>query len=74
MLEQHPVYYHAGTNTWNVFRYEDVKRVLTDYALFSSVRERTLVNVGAGTKEGTFVNAHQNVDHFAHHKVTHLTV
>lgn len=54
MLEQHPVYYHAGTNTGNVFRYEDVKRVLTDYALFSSVRERTLVNVGAGTKEGTF--------------------
>ncbi|MDR5002752.1 cytochrome P450 [Brevibacillus parabrevis] len=54
MLAEQPVFYHAGTNTWNVFRYEDVKRVLTDYALFSSVRQRTLVNVGAGTKEGSF--------------------
>ncbi|NHN32753.1 cytochrome P450 [Paenibacillus agricola] len=54
MLEEHPVYYHAGTDTWNVFKYEDVKRVLTDYALFSSVRQRTLVSAGSGTEEGTF--------------------
>ncbi|WNC13848.1 cytochrome P450 [Brevibacillus brevis] len=53
MLEDEPVHYHAGTDTWNVFRYEDVKRVLSDYELFSSKRDRTVTAVGTGTEEGS---------------------
>jgi hypothetical protein len=52
MLEEEPIHYHAGTDTWNVFKYDDVKRMLTDYELFSNQRPRTIVNVGADTKEG----------------------
>jgi cytochrome P450 len=53
MLEEEPIHYHAGTDTWNVFKYDDVKRVLTDYELFSNQRPRTIINVGADTKEGS---------------------
>ncbi|KMN45210.1 cytochrome P450 [Bacillus sp. LK2] len=53
MLTEHPIYYHAGTDTWNVFKYEDVKRVLTDYELFSSKRYRSISQIGAGTEEGS---------------------
>lgn len=53
MLENDPVSYHEGTNTWNVFKYEDVKRVLSDYKHFSSVRERTTISVGTDSKEGS---------------------
>src|SRR5262245_30941790 len=31
-----PVSYHAQYETWHVFRYADVQRVLTEYATFSS--------------------------------------
>lgn len=53
MLENDPVSYHEGTDTWNVFKYEDVKRVLSDYKHFSSVRERTTISVGTDSKEGS---------------------
>lgn len=36
MRANHPVYHDESTGTWHVFRYEDVSRVLTDYAVFSS--------------------------------------
>jgi cytochrome P450 len=36
MREAHPVYYHPQYHFWQVFRYEDVQRVLSDYASFSS--------------------------------------
>jgi cytochrome P450 len=36
MRERYPVYYDAQTHHWNVFRYEDVQRVLSDYEMFSS--------------------------------------
>ena len=70
MLETEPIHYHPGTDTWNVFKYEDVKRVLTDYELFSSKRERTITNVGTGTEEGNFpdrLNIHDS-DPPAHRK------
>ncbi|NMM52592.1 cytochrome P450 [Paenibacillus aquistagni] len=51
-LEHAPISYHEASNTWNVFRYDDVKRVLSDYAFFSSVKERTTISVGADTEEG----------------------
>lgn len=51
-LNQEPVRYHKETDTWNVFRYADVKKVLSDYALFSSVRTRTTISVGADNEEG----------------------
>ncbi|MFE4893403.1 cytochrome P450 [Peribacillus butanolivorans] len=53
MLENDPVSYHEGTDTWNVFKYEDVKRVLSDYKHFTSVRERTTISVGTDSKEGS---------------------
>ncbi|KMY52648.1 cytochrome P450 [Bacillus sp. FJAT-27231] len=52
MLEMNPVSYHEGTNTWNVFKYEDVKRVISDYENFSSERTRTTIAVGADMKDG----------------------
>lgn len=51
-LLHEPVSYHPETNTWNVFRYDDVKRVLSDHEYFSSVRTRTIIDVGTNTKEG----------------------
>jgi len=40
MRENHPVYYDAEQDVWNVFLYDDVNRVLSDYRLFSSRRDR----------------------------------
>ncbi|MED0988182.1 cytochrome P450 [Bacillus paramycoides] len=40
MRDNHPVYYDAEQDVWNVFSYENVNRVLSDYRLFSSKRER----------------------------------
>ena len=36
MRESAPIAYTPGRNTWQVFRYADVQRVLTDYTSFSS--------------------------------------
>ena len=36
MRESHPVAFHAPQNTWYVFRYADVKAVMTDSARFSN--------------------------------------
>lgn len=51
-LDLEPISYHEATNTWNVFRYQDVKRVLSDYEYFSSVRMRTTISAGADNDEG----------------------
>lgn len=51
-LEHDPISYNEETNSWNVFRYEDVKRVLSDYEYFSSVRPRTTISVGADNEAG----------------------
>ncbi|MCM2998332.1 cytochrome P450 [Paenibacillus cellulositrophicus] len=51
-LEHDPISYNEETNSWNVFRYEDVKRVLSDYEYFSSVRARTTISVGADNEAG----------------------
>ncbi|WP_341282714.1 cytochrome P450 [Paenibacillus sp. FSL H8-0537] len=53
MLSEHPVYYHEGTDTWNVFRYDDVKQVLSKHEYFSSEGSRTTILVGAKNREGT---------------------
>ncbi|ULT54869.1 cytochrome P450 [Neobacillus drentensis] len=53
MLNNNPVYYHEGTDTWNVFRYDDVKMVLSNHEIFSSVGYRTTIGVGANNKEGS---------------------
>lgn len=36
MRAEHPVFHDPQTGHWHVFRYTDVSRVLTDYAVFSS--------------------------------------
>ncbi|MGM7724305.1 cytochrome P450 [Metabacillus sp. Hm71] len=51
MLHHHPVYYHEKTDTWNVFKYEDVKQVLSNYEVFSSEGSRTTIFVGANHKQ-----------------------
>ncbi|MGD6959518.1 cytochrome P450 [Rossellomorea aquimaris] len=51
MLYNHPVYYHEKTNTWNVFKHEDVKQVLSNYEYFSSEGHRTTIYVGADNKQ-----------------------
>ncbi len=35
MQETQPVYYHPEYNIWQVFRYKDVRQVLSDHAIFS---------------------------------------
>lgn len=52
-LEHEPISYNEATNTWNVFRYVDVKRVLSDYEHFSSERVRTTISVGADNEVGS---------------------
>ena len=37
MRGEAPAYYDPDRGTWNIFRYEDVHRVLSDYSTFSSV-------------------------------------
>lgn len=36
MRDSHPIHYYEPYRTWQVFRYNDVQRVLTDHAAFSS--------------------------------------
>src|SRR5438128_577801 len=36
MREKEPVHYDQQRNMWEVFRYDDVQRVLSDHASFSS--------------------------------------
>ncbi|KMP27925.1 cytochrome P450 [Bacillus wiedmannii] len=40
MRDNRPVHYDEEQDVWNVFLYDDVNRVLSDYRLFSSRRER----------------------------------
>ncbi len=40
MREQSPVFYDQSSGFWHVFRYQDVKRVLSDYSYFSSSQGR----------------------------------
>lgn len=51
MLHNTPVYFHEKTNTWNVFKYEDVKQVLSNYEFFSSEGVRTSIFVGDKNKK-----------------------
>ncbi|GAE07484.1 putative cytochrome P450 hydroxylase [Paenibacillus sp. JCM 10914] len=51
-LQHEPISYNEATDTWNAFRYQDVKRVLSDYEHFSNVRTRTTISVGADNDEG----------------------
>ncbi|ASK64013.1 cytochrome P450 [Virgibacillus phasianinus] len=53
MLTNNPIHFHEETNTWHVFKYEDVKQVLTNYEFFSSEGDRTSISVGANNEEGT---------------------
>ena len=61
MLGSEPAVYDEGTRTWNVFRHEEVKRVLSDYEHFSSERSRTTINVGVDTKEGSLGDSKINI-------------
>jgi cytochrome P450 len=40
MLENQPIYYNPDWGVWNIFRYADVARILSDYATFSSDETR----------------------------------
>ncbi|MFD2924061.1 cytochrome P450 [Halobacillus naozhouensis] len=57
MLHHNPVYFNEETNTWHVFKYEDVKEVLSNYEFFSSEGSRTTIPVGAKNKEGSIPDA-----------------
>lgn len=69
MLHHHPVYYHEKTDTWNVFKYEDVKQVLSNYDYFSSEGSRTSLFVGAkGNLEKHSLTNIINIDPPLHRK------
>ncbi|CRK84793.1 cytochrome P450 [Neobacillus massiliamazoniensis] len=42
MREKHPVYYDSKQGVWNVFLYEDAKRVISDKDAFSSKKSKEL--------------------------------
>ncbi len=45
MRESHPIYFDKENELWNVFRYEDTQRILTDPTTFSSeVVQRTMTD------------------------------
>ncbi len=46
MRKEHPVYYEPNTGTWNVFLYEDVKRVLSEKETFSSHFSKSAGSIG----------------------------
>jgi cytochrome P450 len=48
MQTRQPVFYDEGTQLWQVFRYEDVTTVLTDYDRFSS---QPLARFAGGSSE-----------------------
>jgi cytochrome P450 len=45
MRENHPVYYDPNEDVWNVFLYEDVKRVLHDHTLFTNKKKRSSIPI-----------------------------
>ncbi|WP_419878592.1 cytochrome P450 [Brevibacillus centrosporus] len=45
MREHNPIFFDEQQRVWNVFRYEDVKRVLSDYKTFTSERERSTIPI-----------------------------
>ena len=47
MLSNHPLYFEEKTRTWNAFKYDHVKEVLSNYEYFSSEGQRTTIFVGA---------------------------
>lgn len=47
MQENEPVHYDEDRQCWDVFRYEDVKRVLSDYEVFSSAGASDFDPMGA---------------------------
>ncbi|WP_042346539.1 cytochrome P450 [Bacillus massiliigorillae] len=50
MLQKKSVVYHEETNTWNAFKYDDVKLVLSNHEFFSSEGDRTTIFVGDSKK------------------------
>lgn len=59
MLQEHPVFYHEKTDTWNVFKHDHVKQVLSNYEVFSSEGTRTAIFVG--TDQDTDKNSPMNI-------------
>ena len=51
MLTNHPLYFEEKTQTWNAFKYDHVKEVLSNYKYFSSEGPRTTIFVGANHEE-----------------------
>ncbi|MFB7139613.1 cytochrome P450 [Gottfriedia sp. NPDC056225] len=69
MLQHHPIYYHESTKTWNLFKYEHVKQVLSNYEFFSSEGTRTTIFVGAKNKqEQSSITNITNIDPPHHRK------
>ncbi len=50
MLSNHPLYFEEKTQTWNAFKYNHVKEVLSNYEYFSSEGPRSTIFVGANNK------------------------
>lgn len=50
MLTNHPLYFEEKTRTWNAFKYDHVKEVLSNYEYFSSEGPRTTIFVGANSE------------------------
>ncbi|EJQ37435.1 hypothetical protein IEE_05221 [Bacillus cereus BAG5X1-1] len=56
MRENTPIYYDNNQDVWNVFRYDDVKRVISDHKLFSNKRSRSFVPIPNLTDNKSNVN------------------
>lgn len=68
MRRQSPVYFDTQRYSWSVFRYEDVHRVLSDYATFSSQYHRS----GQGSIDQPFASSIISTDPPRHRQLRGL--
>ncbi|HEX2922539.1 MAG TPA: cytochrome P450 [Chloroflexota bacterium] len=72
MRRDHPVAHDEAHDMWAVYRHEDVQRVLSDYALFSSGRERMLQRVSQAVGRHPFRNSLISTDPPRHRQLRQL--
>jgi cytochrome P450 len=70
MRREHPVFYDEASNSWHVFCYADVARVLTEHATFSS--EGTLKQAGLTEEEPLFTASILSMDPPRHRQLRSL--
>jgi len=73
MRQERPIFYDEHINCWQLFRYEDILRVITDYHTFSSDRKRVFAKDQAAIHSSPVSNdppRHRQVRDIVNHAFT----